>query len=170
MRKVSVIIIAIMCSMVFCLQGQAQEVKKIGYLDLSKTFDNYEKTKEYDSVLEGLTKAYEKERNDKIEKMKEAQGKLSLLKDDEKAKLEDEISKMQADYKEWDQGQQTDLIKERDEKIREILLEIEKVVSDFAKKENYDYILNDRVLIYGNEQLNVTDKVLKLLNESYRKQ
>ena len=49
-------------------------------------------------------------------------------------------------------------------------MEIEKNVSDFAKKEKYDVILNDRVLIYGSEQMDVTDHVLKILNDNYNKQ
>ena len=51
------------------------------------------------------------------------------------------------------------------EKIREILLEIEKVVSDFAVKENYDIILNDRVLIYGNPVQDLTEDILTILNK-----
>jgi len=169
MKRMSMIIIAAIFCLALSAQAQAQSIK-VGYLDLSKTFDNFEKTKEYDSVLEGLTKSYENTRNEKIEKMKEAQGRLALLKDEEKAKLEEEIETMKADLLEYDRAQRTDLTKDRDEKIREILLEIEKVVSDFAKKGNYDYILNDRVLIYGNEQLNVTDDILKILNDNYNKQ
>jgi len=49
------------------------------------------------------------------------------------------------------------------------LLEIEKVVSDYAKKEGYDLILNDRVLIFGSDALDVTDKILEKVNEIYNK-
>jgi len=147
----------------------AQGVKKVGFLDLSKLFDNYEKTKEYDKVLEGEHSGYEKERNAKIEKLKEAQGKLALLKEDEKKKMEEEIEVMRNELVEYDQAQRVDLTKKRDEKIREILLEIEKIVSDYAKKEKFDMILNDRVLIYGSDALNVTDQILTILNESFNK-
>ncbi len=149
--------------------ARAQDGKKIGYLDLSKLFDGYQKTKEYDAALEKEQKAYETERNEKIEKLKEAQAKLALLKDEEKAKAQEEVDKLRKDLVAFDQAKRTDLTRERDEKIREILLEIEKIVSDFAKKEGYDLILNDRVLIYGDKALNVTDQVQKILNEQYQK-
>ena len=61
------------------------------------------------------------------------------------------------------------MTKQRDEKIREILLEIEKVVSDYAKQEKYDLILNDRVLIYGDDGLDISTKILELLNAEYNK-
>ena len=142
---------------------------KLGYMDLSKVFDNYAKTKEYDAMLEGKHSEYEKQRNEKIEKLKEAQNKLSILKEDEKAKVQAEIEQMRTDLMSFDQSAQTDLTKQRDEKIREILLEIEKTVSDYAKKENFDAILNDRVLIYGNQAMDVSEQILTTLNQNYNK-
>ena len=148
-------------------QAQTLEGKKMGYLDLSRVFDEYAKTKEYDAALEAKHKDFEKERNAKIDKLKEAQGKLPALKDDEKSKLQGEIDGMINDLKEFDRQKGTDFTKERDERIREILLEIEKIVSDYAKKENYAFVLNDRVLVYGNETYDITAPIIKLLNENY---
>ena len=142
---------------------------KIAIMDLSKVFDSFQKTKEYDTVLEGKTKEYETERNAKIDKIKELQNKLALLKDDEKEKVNKELETMKADLIAFDQAKRTDLTKQRDEKIREILLEIEKVVSDYAKQEKYDLILNDRVLIYGDDGLDISTKILELLNAEYNK-
>ena len=71
---------------------------------------------------------------------------------------------MKADLLEFDRLKKTDLTKERNEKIREILLEIEKIVSDFAEKNGYSVILNDRVLIYGAPGYDVTEEILKVLN------
>ena len=92
---------------------------------------------------------------------------MDLLKPEEKDKAQKDLEQMRTDLAQYDQQKKTDLNKQRDEKIREILLEIEKVVSDFAKKEKYDLILNDRVLIYGNQGMDVSEPVLKLLNDSY---
>ena len=83
--------------------------------------------------------------------------------------MKQEVEKLRTELLEFDQANRTDLTKQRDEKIREILLEIEKVVSDYAKKEKFDMVLNDRVLIYGNETLDITDQVLKILNEKFNK-
>jgi len=101
---------------------------------------------------------------EKIEKIRESESKLALLKEDQKKILEEEINVMKGDAQEFVRQEQSDLTKERNEKIREILLEIEKIVSDYAEKENYDVILNDRVLIYGNPAKNLTEKMLTILN------
>lgn len=142
----------------------AEDKTRIGYVDLSRLFDEYYKTKEYDKVLEGEHKAYEQEGKVKIEKIREAQGKLALLKEDQKKATEDEIEKMKNELLEYDRQKKTDLTKERNEKIREILLEIEKIVSGYAEQNGYSVILNDRVLIFADKGLDLTENILKNLN------
>ncbi len=142
----------------------AEDKAKIGYVDLSRLFDEYYKTKEYDKVLEAEHKVYEQESKTKIDKLREEQGKLALLKEDQKKATQDEIDKMKNDLLEYDRQKKTDLTKERNEKIREILLEIEKIVSGYAEKNSYTVILNDRVLIYADKTLDLTEDVLKNLN------
>ncbi len=151
------------------VQAQSLEGKKVGYVDLSRIFDDYAKTKEYDAVLEKKHSEYEGVRNKRLDKIREAQGKLSVLKDTERTKLQEQMDKDRTELLEFDRQSQTELKKERDEKIREILLEIEKVVREFAEKEKFSLILNDRVLIYGGKEMDITEKILKLLNDSYKK-
>ncbi len=142
---------------------------KIGYVDLSRLFDEYYKTKAYDKVLEKEHKTFEKERMSKVDEIKEAQGKLSLLTEDKKKELEDEIASKKEALMAFDRRMKADLTKKRNEKIREILLEIEKVVSDYAEKEGYAIILNDRVLIYGTPKTDLTEPILKILNSNQPK-
>lgn len=142
----------------------AEDKTKIGYVDLSRLFDEYYKTKEYDKVLEGEHALYEQEGKAKIEKIREAQGKLALLKEDQKKATEDEIEKMKNELLEYDRQKKTGLTKERNEKIREILLEIEKIVSGYAEQNGYSVILNDRVLIFADKGLDLTENILKTLN------
>lgn len=170
MKALRVIGILVVMSMLVPAYVRAEKVVKIGYVDLSRLFDEYYKTKDYDKVLEGRHKGYEKESKDKIEKIRDSQSKLALLSDDKKGALEQEIETMKAELMEFDRQQKTDLTKDRNEKIREILLEIEKIVSDFAVKEGYSVILNDRVLIYGDPAYDVTETVLKSLNAASQPQ
>lgn len=162
--KMKKIIMGIVFMFVFLATNAFAADGKMGYVDLSRLFDQYHKTKEYDKVLEGKHAGYQKERGAKADKIKEAQGKLDLLTADKKAAVKDDIEKMKTDLLEFDRQKQADLTKERNEKIRDILLEIEKIVSGFAEKENYSLILNDRVLIYGNPAMNITEPILTILN------
>ena len=151
------------------LVARADDAKtKIAYVDLARLFDQYEKTKAYDKVLEGENTKYQEERNKKIDQIRDLQGKSAVLKDAEKAKTDKDIEKLKADILEFDRQKRTDLTKERDEKVREILLEIEKTVSEYAKKEGITYVLNDKMLIYGAETSNITEPILKGLNDAYK--
>ena len=168
MKAVKVFGFAVILGLVLSTAAGAKELK-VAYVDLSRLFDNYQKTKEYDAVLQKEGESFQKERDGMINKIRDAQGKLALLKEDEKQKLQADIDKQKNDLIEYDKQKRTELAKKRDEKVREILLEIEKIVSALAKKEGYDYIFNDRVLIYGDPNENITESVLKSLNDSYKK-
>ena len=139
--------------------------EKIGYVDLSRLFDEYHKTKEYDKVLEVKHSELEKVGKEKVEEIKESESRLALLKEDQRAALEDEIEMLKGEAQEFVRQEQSNLTKDRNEKIREILLEIEKIVSDFAAQEGYDIILNDRVLIYGDPAQDLTEDILTILNK-----
>ncbi len=164
MKVSKTIWISIFLMVFLCGGAYADKGIKLGYVDLSRLFDEYYKTKDYDKVLEAEHGQIEKERNAKIDKIRDAQGKLGALAEAKKKELEQDIEKMKNEIMQFDQEKTEDLTKKRNEKIREILLEIEKVVSDYAGKENYSMILNDRVLIFGNKTLDVTEDVLKILN------
>jgi outer membrane protein len=142
----------------------AESTLKVGYVSLTRVFDQYKKTVDYDKVLEQKSTEYKKQLNDMVAKIQEAERKLTLLKEDDRAKLADQMEKDKQALKEFMQKNETDLRKDRDDKIREILLEIEGVVKDYAQKEKYDIILNDRVLIYGGDTFDLTQKILDLLN------
>jgi Skp family chaperone for outer membrane proteins len=91
------------------------------------------------------------------------------MKDTQKEAMRADIEKQKNDVVAYDKEKRTELAKKRDDKVREILIEIQNVASSLAKKEGYTYVLNDRVMIYGDPQSNVTDEVLKALNDSTKK-
>lgn len=161
--------VALMSVFVAVSLAHAQEAK-FAYVDLAKLFDGYEKTKEYDKTLEADNSKFQTERNKLIEQIRDLQGKAAMLKDDAKAKNDKEMEKLKNEIMEFDRTKRADLTKARDEKVREILLEIEKVVSEYAKAQGITFVLNDRVLIYGKDTHNITEPILKSLNENYGKQ
>jgi outer membrane protein len=142
---------------------------KIGYVELSKVFDGYQKTKEFDAVLQKEGEAFQKQRDAMVQKIQDAQTKLDLMSDSGKASLQADIEKQKNDVIAFDKDKRTELGKKRDDKVREILAEITGVVSGIAKKEGYTYVLNDRVMLFGDPQFDLSDQVLKALNDSYKK-
>lgn len=148
----------------------AQEQKlKIAYVDLSRVFDEYKKTEKYDKELEEKGKTKTAEREKKVKDIKDLQDKLSVLSKDEKEKTQGKIDEKLKDLQEFDGKMQTDLRIERDNMLKEILKEIEKAIREYAEANSLDLIFNDRILLYGNKTLDITDGIIKALNEKYNK-
>ncbi len=149
--------------------GYAAGSYKIGYVDLSKTFDEYDRTKESDKVLEKKGAEKQTLRDKMVEEIKKLKDEVEMLsaktKEDKQKNIDDKIQKLQ----DFDREVNTGLKKERDEMVKDILKDIDKVVSEYGKSEGYSIILNDRTLLYGDSQLNLTDPIIKFLNERYKK-
>jgi len=168
MKKTSLIFIGMIAAVVMLCSTARAEIKKIGTLNIRAVFDNYQKTIDYDKVLEEHYTKYEKSREEKIAKIQEEEGKLSLLKDEEKTKAGEALQAMITELKEYDREQQTDLTKKRDERIREIMLEIEQFVGEHAEKEGFDFVLNSNVLIWqGNVVVDISEVITDALNKNY---
>jgi len=147
----------------------AQAADKIGYVDLSRLFAEYGKTKDYDKVLNEKETVYNSEREKKVNELKQLQEKLNLLSEKEKEAKKGDLQSKIKSLQDFDREKQTDLRKEQDEKMKEILKDIEAAVSQYASKEGYTIVLNDRVLVYQDKSLDITDKVMDILGKTYKK-
>jgi Skp family chaperone for outer membrane proteins len=142
--------------------------EKIGTVDVGKLFDEYHKTREYDKGLEQKVSAYEKNRDTKVSEIKQLQDKLGLLADVEKEKKQKELEDKVKSVKEFTFTKESELKKERDDKLREVVKDIESAVMQYAQKEGYAMVFNDRVFVYNNKANDITDKVLTQLQSGYK--
>lgn len=142
---------------------------KVGYIDVSKIFDQYEKTKESDKVLEAELNKRQGERDKLLNEVKRMRDELELLSEDAKKKKQGAIDEKVKDLDEFDRKAKDELKKERDVLMRDILKEIDDVIADYAKTNGYTLIFNDRVLLYGNETMDLTDEIIKILNKKYKR-
>jgi len=151
------------------LTGVAFAADKFGYVDLSRLFSEYGKTKDYDKALTEKQNVYEAERVKKVGDVKQFQEKLNLLSEKEKESKQADMQAKVKTLQEYDRQKQTDLRKEQDEKMKEILKDIEEAVKKYAEKEGYTMVFNDRVLVYQAKSLDITNKISSILNSGYKK-
>jgi len=149
--------------------GTSYAADKFAYVDLSKAFSEYEKTKSYDKVLTEKETVYDTERNKKVDEVKQFQDKMNLLSDKEKEAKKPEFETKLKSLQEYDRQKQTDLRKEQDTRMKEILKDIEDAVKQYAEKEGYTLVFNDRVLVYQTKSMDITDKILEILNKGTKK-
>jgi len=161
----------VLCAAVLCLGlvSPLFAADKFAYVDLSRLFAEYGKTKDYDKVLTDKEGAYSAEREKKVSEIKQFQDKLNLLSDKEKETKKTDLEGRVKTLQDYDRQRQTDLRKEQDEKMKEILKDIENTVKQVAEKEGYTMVFNDRVLVYQNKTMDITDKVLDILSKGYKK-
>lgn len=167
-RKTLVLFCAFFVLSCFAVTYSAEAAAKIAYVDLSQTFDKYAKTKVYDDALAAVQDGKQKELEQMNSEIKAIEDKMSLLSEKEKAAKQKELDQKTNKLKQASQQAAIDLRRERDEKLKEILQDIEKVIQTFAQKNGYDFVLNDRVLLYGSASADVTQDIVDLLNKGYK--
>jgi Skp family chaperone for outer membrane proteins len=143
----------------------ANAADKFGYVDLRKVFSEYGKTKEYDKVLTDKQKAYESEREKKVNDIKSFQDNMNLLSDKEKEAKKGDLETKVKGLQEFDRVKQTDLRKEQNDKMQEILKDLEETVKQYAAKEGYTMVFNESVLVYEDKSLDITDKIIEIINK-----
>lgn len=147
----------------------SESSEKIGYIDISRAFDEYQKTKDLDRELEKKGDAKQEERERIVKEIRKMREELELLNKPAQEKKEADIETKIKMLQEFDQEAKTDLVKERDNMVRDILKEMDDVIKEYGIKEGYSIILNSRVLLYGESNMDITNEIIKILNERYRK-
>ena len=145
----------------------AAALGKVAFADVAKVFDEYQRTKESDKILEGKSKAKEGEMESKVNELKKLREGLELLSDKAKDERQKQIEEKADELQRFRLAAQNELRRERDNVAREILKEIDEVVQAYAKAQSYDLILNERTLIYATPTLDVTNDILKQLNDRH---
>lgn len=142
---------------------------KVGYVDAIRVLSNYNKRKDQQKIFEEKTNKLKEKRDKMVNQIRKMKDELDILSEKAKEKKQAQIDTEMRELQEYDQQNKINLDRQSDEIMREILKEIEEVMKKYAEDNDYDMILNNRALLYGQEQLDLTDKILKILNSEYKK-
>jgi outer membrane protein len=137
---------------------------KIGYVNLSLVFDTYEKTKSFDKELEKEAEQKRNERQGIADAVKRLRDEIELLSPEKRGAKQQEIEEKIKELQAFDKDARQALGRKRDAMLREILQEIDAVVKEFGDKEGYEYILNDRVLLYKSDANDLSQRIIDKLN------
>jgi len=159
--------VLLLCALFFT--GGVYAAEKFAYVDLSRLFSEYGKTKEYDKSLSEKQNAYRTEIDKKTNEVKQFQDKINLLSDKEKEAKKGEFETKVKALQDFERQKTTDLRKEQDDRMKEVFKDIEDAVKQYAEKEGYTLVFNDRVFVYQTKNMDITDKVMDILNKAYKK-
>ena len=141
---------------------------KFATIDVAKTFDTYQHTVESDKQLADKGARKEGEHTKMVEEIKKLREGIDLLsdkvKEERQKQLEEKVRKLQ----DFEKTAREELGKERDGMARQILQEIDQALQEYAAANNYDLILNERVVVFGKKTYDITDAFVQWLNQRYK--
>ena len=141
----------------------------IAYVDVAEVFDNYQKTKDQDLALKGVGEQKEKERAALVKAARQLEDEMSLLAKEARTQKQEQLIEKKRQLEDFDREVRKQLGEGREKVVREIFQDIDATIAEFGKAKGYDFILNDRVLLYRNPTLNITKAVLEELMKKYKK-
>jgi len=140
---------------------------KIAAADLFKVFQSYSETKKADAYLKEKANSFQEEigkiRSD-ISSLEKVLGSGTLSKE-AKAQKSKELAEKKKSLEEKIKTSNLIMMQERKEKVDKILQDLEAKVAQFAKKNGYQIILDKKSALYIDEGLDVTEQIVKYVNE-----
>lgn len=165
MKKISIAILILFFVSAVPQVLSAEEISKIGFINVTKVFDDYKKTEDAEQRLKAEGEKKNSEREKLVNKINKLRDEVELLSVETREKKQKDLNDMMRQLQDFDRDVKTDLRRKRDDDMREILKEIYEVINDYGAKNGYDIIFDDRVLIYADDAIDITDEVLNVLNK-----
>jgi outer membrane protein len=170
MKKYVISLFFLTCLATLPLHGAlAAEGVKLGYVDMQKVLNLSVAGKAAKEQLSEKVKKYQEQINKKQDELKKLKDVLekqgSLLSEKAKSDKERDYQQGLKEFQRMTKDAQDDLQAKDEELTRRILGEIEKVVQDYGKQNNYSIIfLRNESMIYADEKSDLTDSVLKIFD------
>jgi outer membrane protein len=147
------------------------KVGKIGIVDLSRAVNESEQGKKAKAELEIVVKKKQEALDEKgkaLEKLKaeiEKQG--SVMSAEARKNKEDDLDRLTREYQRGLTDSQTEVRKKESELTGNIVKELRRIINDVANEEKYDLVLdnNPALVAYVNKGIDITDEVIKKLDE-----
>ncbi len=143
--------------------------EKFSFVDVAKVFDGYEKTKIQDKSLQDIGKKKEEERDAMVLDIRKLKDEIALLGEDAKSKKQESLDDKVRQLQNFDLEVKKEMGEKRNVAVREIFKDIDDVVQRYGERKGLDFILNERALLYKNARFDVTEDILKELNQEYSK-
>ncbi len=145
----------------------AAESLKMGYVNLGRVFDEYQRTKDSEAALKQKGQQKEEELKSRVTELTTMRKNLELLSDKARDAKAREIEEKSDGLQQLRTKDQRELSRERDQAAKQILAELEQAVNEYAKANGFSLILDQRSLLYGQDAYDVTDPILRMLNDRY---
>ena len=151
----------------------AQERMKIGYIDVQRVIAESQSGKRAKERFQAQVKKAEadvlKERQE-LERIKgDLDKKGPLLKEEERRNMETDLQKRSVILQRSMNDYQQDLRQKENEMMQDILKEVEQIVNEVGKAEKFTLIFERSQIIYSDQGIDITSKVIETYNSRAKK-
>ena len=164
----------VVVTLVLCVSvSYAQERIKIGYIDIQKVIAESQAGKRARDRFQAQVKKAEadivKERQELDRLKSDLDKKGPLLKDEERRNLESDLQKRSVNLQRSMSDYQQDLQAKNNEMMADLLKELEKIVNEVGKAEKFTLILERSQILYSDQGIDITSKVIETYNSRAKK-
>lgn len=154
--------------MLFATPGWSQDRVKIGFIDMQRALNESQPGKKARERLQAEFKKAEAgllREEEEVKRLKsDFDKKGPLLKDEERRNLEKEFQRRYMGLQRSVRDQQEEFRQRESELANEIIKELQKVVSEVGKSERFTLILERSQLLYSDDAIDITTRVIELYN------
>ena len=148
---------------------------KTAYIDTSKLLDEYEEAKDIEAKYKSKGDEMGKELEAEVAKFKqEATSFQKNAQANGQARAQENGARLQKKEQELSYAQQALVQQLREEsgvEMDSLVSKVKKFIKDYGKENGYTYIYGTGEavsILYGEEKLDITKEIVKLLNEKYK--
>jgi outer membrane protein len=168
-RLVGLAVISFSLVLLFAGLSRAADIK-IGYVDFPKIQSESKAGQDAMKSIEKMFKDKQSQldqRQSELEKMlQELEKQSSILSPDVKKQKEEKLQKEYKELQRFKSDSEEELNKKKSEMAKQMYDEVAAVINKFGKEEGYTLILERSVVLYAPEAVDVTDKVIKMYDET----
>lgn len=148
--------------------AHAQDTNKIGFVNLDRILRDAAPAQRAQKKIEAEFSSRDKElakQSDQVKRMQAALEKNSVtLSDTERTRREHELRDATREFQRKQREFREDLNQRRNEELAAVLERANRAVRQIAESEKYDIIFQEAV--YANPRIDITDKVVRALDDS----
>ncbi len=146
---------------------------KIGYIDVQRVIAESQSGKRAKDRFQAQVKKAEadilKERQDLDRLKSDLDKKGPLFKEEERRNMEADLQKRSVNLQRSMNDYQQDLRQKENEMMQDILKEIEQIVNEVGKAEKFTLIFERSQIIYSDQGIDITSKVIETYNSRAKK-
>lgn len=151
--------------------AHAGPLLKVGFVDAQRALNECRAGREALKILDELTEVRTKEvraMEDEITQLEEELTKQLMLSEEARAQREDEIGAKREERRKRVGEVTQEYYKRESELTKPILRDIKGAIKRLGKEEGYSMILGKGNILYGADGLDLTDKIIRMLDKKRR--